>query len=763
VGILSSRLVYAVFFFSGATALVYQVLWARWLGLVFGNTTASAAVVLGAFMAGLALGSHVIGRRVAHIARPLLGYAIAEAGIGLFALAFPLTSSLVEKLFSLLISTDSAPAWGLLVRSVLSFALLLVPTALMGATLPLLTEHFRRNPRVSKTWRVGALYAANTFGAAIGTLVSSVVLIELLGVRATTFVAALLNLGIAVVAWRLTPAGGAASAGDAPPAAARTSSAGGLAIATLAATGALALACEVLWMRTLQTFLGSSTYAFSSIVFVYLVGIAVGGWLCARVVSRVGDNAVVALVALVAFMGAWMFVANGLFQSMVAAFDLERTQPTRLVAILAWYLLYDALLVPLALASGACFPLATRILNPHGSEAEGALVARAYSWNTWGAVAGSLLAGFVIAPRLDYLPAQALIGFLYVAVAAAGAVYALVAIGEPRARLVRVTAACVAIALFAVVGMRMQPSYEERLAVAKPHYEVVMHEPGVQAVTTVLRRRGEPLASTLFVNGQGMTTKLADTKLMAHLPLLLHPSPQNTLVICFGMGTTYRSAISHGGKVTAVELVGGVLDAFPHFYADADRVRAYPQGRMLVGDGRNFLMTTRERFDVITVDPPPPIDGAGVNNLYSRDFIELAASRLADGGIVAHWIPYGGTQSGVDDEQSFNMLVDTFTGVFPHVYSRPSINEVGLHIVGSFVPLHPSRDRIAARLAQPAVSADLNELQPVPLSFFLDVAYTPSRAPSGDLIVTDDRPLLEFYLLRTARNGGRKVLPMHLW
>ncbi len=126
---------------------------------------------------------------------------------------------------------------------------------------------------------------------------------------------------------------------------------------------------------------------------------------------------------------------------------------------------------------------------------------------------------------------------------------------------------------------------------------------------------------------------------MAHLPMLVHPNPEDTLVICFGMGTSYRSAITHGGRVTTVELVDEVFAAFDHFFDDADEVRVYPDGRMITNDGRNFLKLTRDRYDVITIDPPPPIDGAGVGHLYSYDFLELARARLKPDGIMAHWIP----------------------------------------------------------------------------------------------------------------------------
>jgi spermidine synthase len=758
-----SSSVYLVFFCSGATALVYQVLWSRWLSLVFGSTTASMAVVLGAFMAGLALGSHIIGRRLDKTRRPLRAYAAVELGIGVFALLFPLSSGLVETLFQALISPGSPAAYALTVRAVLSFALLLVPTMCMGATLPLLTEFFRRHPRASRGWKVGVLYAANTFGAAAGIFLSTAFLIELLGLRATTLLAALLNFGIATVGWRLSreeveqapsPVTQAATT-EAPPSLTRE---GQLAIAVLTVSGALALASEVLWTRTLSTFLGTSAYAFSSIVFVYLVGIAVGSAAMSRVMGRLKDHALV-LLALLTFMGAYVLCAIFLFELLLAV-DVDRMRYVSLLQVFSLYLRVGLLLVPLSIASGACFPLATRIIDPNGTEAAGALVARAYAWNTWGAVGGSLLAGFAVAPLLDYFAALELMALLYVASAVAGVAFLVVTAKERGASRIVLAAASVLVGAGVLVWIQAQPSYADR--VRAHNLEVVSHKPGLQALTTVLRTPGEKMARYLLVNGQGMTVKVNDTKSMAHLPLLMHPDAKDTLVICFGMGTTYRAALSHGGNVTVVELVGGVLDAFPYFWPDAAQIQQHPKGRMIVDDGRNFLATTDERFDVITVDPPPPIDGAGVNHLYSREFVELMRDHLKPGGLAAHWIPFPNTLSGVDDQRSFDMLVDTFAGVFPHVYTIPGVHGIGLHMVGSMAPVDVTPALLEQRAQQPAVAADMVELEPYPPGYWRGIQHV--EAPATDeLIVTDDQPLLEFWLVRTALGGDKKVLPYHFW
>jgi hypothetical protein len=183
---------------------------------------------------------------------------------------------------------------------------------------------------------------------------------------------------------------------------------------------------------------------------------------------------------------------------------------------------------------------------------------------------------------------------------------------------------------------------------------------------------------------------------------------------------------------------------------------------MVVNDGRNFLKLTREKYDVITIDPPPPIDGAGVNHLYSKEFLQLAKSHLKKGGIMAHWVPYPGTMSGVDDQETFNMLVLTFADVFPYVYVKGGVRKVGLHVLGTIEPLDISLDLVKQRLSHQAIAGDLREWDPVPLDYFENIKEF--RPPTiNHWLVTDDRPRLEFYLLRTWQNSGKKMFAYNFW
>ena len=758
--------VYLAFTASGAAALVYEVIWSRWLGLLFGNTTTSISIVLGSFMLGLALGSWAAGRFLHHIKNPMRAYAYIELGIGIFALCFPSLSQLTDYIFTITVSTESSNAFSVITRAMLAFTLLLLPTTFMGATLPLLADFFRRSPRHTQSWKVGLLYAANTLGAAIGVIFAGFMLIELLGVFATTLVAVLLNFSVAFICLKFASTTGVLRKdGQVELTGRRMDIKEKLAIAVLTASGAVALASEVLWTRTLETLVGNSTYAFSMIVLLYLVGIAAGSWLMSLIANRL-KHLLLWIASMPLGMGIWIFVALFLFNGIVDSISQYRGVLVSLHIMFWNYLKVMAVLLPLSLLSGACFPLATRIINPGEEDAKGVLIAKAYTLNTVGAVVGSIVAGFVIAPRFDYFDSLYVLALLYCFTSFLAYLIISRSVEEiKQMRLAMISASLfslfmISMGVFKILG----PSeFLVRFNARNPLLQVVYHKPGLQGVTTVIQNRTDgPITNLLLVNGMGMTVKATDTKMMAHLPMLLHLDPKDTLVICFGMGTTYRSAITHGGNVTAVELVKEVLEAFDYFYQDASRVRTYAKGRMVVNDGRSYLKLTREKYDVITIDPPPPIDGVGVNHLYSKEFLQLAKSHLKKGGIMAHWVPNPGTSGGIEDLDTMTMLVLTFADVFPYVYIKPSVSLLGVHVLGSEEPLEISIDLLRKRLLNKQIVDDLREWDPVPIGYFQDIKqFRPPMIRSWR--VTDDRPLLEFYLLKTWQKGEKRRFAYNIW
>jgi len=501
----------------------------------------------------------------------------------------------------------------------------------------------------------------------------------------------------------------------------------------------------------METLVGGSTYAFATILILYLIGIAAGSSAMSLLVTRL-TNLRLWLIAMPLGMGMWTVLAVWIFMHLTGTMEIYKLKALPWSAIFLDSVKVISLLMPLSLLSGACFPLATKLVDP-SKDAHGALVATVYAWNTVGALAGSLIAGFLIAPHTDFIQALYVMACLH-----AGVTLTAIAFSQLTWAAAALAACTVTLAALSAVAARGNSVMVDIVERMHPGWEVRFNRPGLQGVTTAIAKQGEPLGSMLLVNGRGMTQKSTVTKMMAHLPMLLHPHPVDTLVICFGMGTTYRSAVAHGGNVTVVELVAEVVEAFDRFYPDAAQVRAYPRGRIVINDGRNFLKLTSQKFDVITIDPPPPIDAAGVNNLYSREFLELAREHLKPGGIMAQWIPLPGTLAGVDSQEEVVTLLTTFSGVFPYAYAYRGIGASGIHVLGSDAPIEVSVETIRQRLEDPAIAADLNERDSVPLSTFQQITALPKEAQPPPPL-TDDNPALEFYLLRTLRSGTSKVHP----
>ena len=753
----SRRPILALFTLSGASGLIYEVIWARQFGLVFGNTTISTSVVLGAFMAGLAAGSVLAGRVLVKRGNPMYLYAVFEGCIGAYALLLSSLLRGLDALYPLFFTEETSLATLTAVRSAIAFILLLIPTTMMGATLPLTTEYAYRMRMQHEDWNAGRLYGANTFGAALGAFAAGFVLVEIMGIHRSVTLAALFNFVVMGIGFYL------ARRHHAPPASPTQTQPSGVPrsavplLALFAASGGLALAGEVVWTRALTLLLGNSTYAFSAILIVYLVGIALGSWTFAGLVRRLADPAFLIPPVIVA-AGAWHALAIESIPWMYRLHDLlladsggSRTGVALATACFGIVVL--VLMVPPAYLSGALFPLVTRIIGGEEGD-QGEPVARAYAWNTVGAIGGSLLGGFVLAGCFLHFHAIYVLALLFVVLS----LYSTWAIGWARhARsAVPTVAFALGIAAWSAWALGAPDLFIDVFKERRGNLEVVRHEPGLQGITSVLvdPRRPGPSA-LLLVNGRGMTAKVFATKAMAHIPIIVHGKAKETLVVCMGMGTTFRSALTHGGRVDVVELVPGVVDAFGAFYADAAAVRDNPRGRVIIADGRNFLLLTPKKYDVITVDPPPPIDSAGVTHLYSREFLELMRDHLRPGGIAAHWIPAVHPSNGVRDVQTFRMLVATFLDVFPHAKLLRGARGLGVHLLGSSEPIEIGSADVPKALENPAVRRDVFEYpwEQVDTASLLAELPLAREHYSTAPILTDNRPRLEFDLIRSLGRG----------
>jgi len=761
-------LVALCFFGSGAASLVYEVVWLRWLIHVFGATTLAVSVLLGAFMTGLAVGSWGAGWLGGRLRQPLAAYGLLEALIGLYALALPtLLAAVVPAVRALGLTETSSPTLVSATWAVFALALFVAPTAGMGATLPLLAGVLG-GARATRAGRVGGLYAINTLGAVVGAALAGFFLLPVYGGRVTNLIAAVTNGAVAAAALALArgkvtgpaPLGPGETSLPAPARADDTPERGRVlrrgALAAAGVSGALALVYEVGWTRALSLVLGSSVYAFTVMLVTFLAGLAGGGALAARRADRVRDPGL-ALgllpvgVAASAFAG--LVVLGELPYAFVRLFGLTGGRYEVLLPL--EFLLAGALILGPALGSGAVFPMAVRLVSGSPSLPVERGVGHVYAVNTVGAIVGSFVAGFVLLPfvgirgtlvlgiLLDLAFAFALLLVLpsvrrwwSLVVVAAIPVAALAATAAAPAWDPLVMASGVVIS---APRLQFLPRAAFRQTLDRPH--LLFYEEGL---TTTVSVEAQPQRLALRVNGKMDASTGADMPnqvLVAHLPLLFHPDPQDVAVVGLGSGVTVGSVLRHPVRtVTVVELEEAVVRASHFFDAVSFQPLADPRTRLVINDARSVLTLTPDRFDVIISEPSNPwLSGAA--SLFTRDFFELARARLRSGGVFGQWLQLYQLTPAV-----LRSVVATFHASFPNaVVFRTSIGDTVL--VGSEAPLRLSRT-VGARLGQPSVRADLRRVgiervDQLLAQLVLDVEDVARVAAEGRLN-TDDNGYVEF-------------------
>ncbi|MFL9981769.1 fused MFS/spermidine synthase [Paraburkholderia sediminicola] len=749
-------------FISGAASLIYQVLWIKQLALVVGVEVQAVTTGVSAFFAGLAVGGWIFGRLADRLARPLRLYALLEAGVLVLALASTWMLPHAAAPFASMQDRIGPLAWAL------PFVLVGLPAVLMGGTLPVLMRALC--PTAAQMGRSGArLYAANTAGAIAGTLAASFVLIPSLGVQGSAFAAAALNAGAALVAALLgrtqrafVPVVGLSSSAVAPgqstvdvthnvvsPAAAERPSLASkarLALVLYAFAGGVAIGYEVVWSQVIVQFISTRSFAFAVVLATYLLGLTLGSALASRYADRARDpwgafGVLIVSAGLVALLEIAV-LSNGLlhWQSLAREAALGATD-SLLTAMCAGFAVAAVCVVFVpTLLLGAAFPFALRLNvdNRHTGRDVGAVVAL----NTAGGIAGTLLTGFVLVPQLGLVYTLAALAVL------AGAV-GLVAVlrgsdVRPFARWsVPVLAALTLVTMIVTPSDRLATLLAESRGGNLTFYE----ESAGGTVAVVEQNAGQRQFRRLYIQGvsnSGDTmASLRYMRLQALLPLIIHrETPRTALVIGLGTGITGGALLTWPGLEhrAVAELLPAVVRAAPQFkgnYGMSTDARMDIRMR----DGRRELLRNAERYDLITLEPPPP-SAAGVVNLYSSDFYRLAASRLQQGGIVAQWLPLP-----TQNEEDTRALIQSFIQVFPHA----ALWTTELHemmLVGSMQPLELDVPRIEARFAQPQVAAALREVgiaSPAALlaTWITDRAGLEYYAADAQP-VTDDQPRIEY-------------------
>jgi spermidine synthase len=674
-------LVLTLFFFSGACGLVYQIVWVRMLTHVFGTTATAVGVVLAAFMSGLALGSWLLGKAADRSPNPLRLYAILEVGIGLAALAVHFLLAQITPLYLALYEISGhSEATLAAARFILAFGLVMLPTFLMGATLPVLARFI-----VRRLAMVGAdlsmLYAINTIGAVAGVLACGFYLIGTFGIHVTVYIAVVGNLGLGLIAWaaseRVTPAPAAAgSRSDAPPAPegpvgdALSNRTYVLLLFALGLSGLTSFAYEIYWTRSLVFVLGNSTYALSTMLTAFIAGIALGGYLARLVVDRVADRVtlfgwiqvLIAVSSAVALPVLFVFLEPQAIREFLGKSAVEVGD----LALARFGIALLVMLVPATLI-GATFPLVGRV-GVVDLQHAGRRVGLIYASNTLGNVAGALLPGFLL---LNWLGIQR--GILLMAGLNACIGFAFLGSRMASVRHLRWAVPAAAVAALLVLA-RVPLDFQFPTENERPTHRVLFYRDGPSATTRVTYdpQSGEKVMAIDGIVIGGNTFTEYKQLLLAHLPKLLRDDVSSELSIGLGSGMLAGESIRHDRvqEITTVEIEPSVLAGAAFFARENHSVLSNPRARVVIDDIANYLRTTSERYRVISADEKTALDYASNGFSYSREYYGLLRQRLAPGGILLQWVPTNLPPS------QYAMVLKTFTDSFPHVNtpwsSRPS-------------------------------------------------------------------------------------------
>jgi len=718
------------FFLSGFAALLYETAWTREFSFVFGTSELAIAAVLAAYMAGLAVGAAVAGRLTPLLRRPVLAYGLLELGIALCALAVPLgirgvTAIYLGWLGGLPATPETLGLATALFHLLGAFVVLIPCTALMGATLPLLARHAVQSEDEIGP-RVGLLYAVNTAGAIGGTLCAAFLLLPELGLRQTVYVGVATNalvFGAAALLSR-SLARSPALAPSSQPQRRRH-----WILPLMMLSGAASFAYEVLWTRLLSHILGGSTLAFATMLASFLLGIALGSAAASRLArsrQTAATGFVIAQLATAAL--AWLaFQVADWLPDLAASVGATGLNPAPGI------LVAGAVLLPFTIFIGATFPFAVRLLAEHPEQAASS-TAQVYAWNTLGCILGAVGAGFVLLPVLGLEGSAALCVALNCALGAAAAL-----LGAPR----RVALASVA-SVVAVAALLFPSPTPERLvrhsALGGTTFLGEIAYLGVgRSGTVALLRNG--LKYRVVTNGlpesgidlaEVPTSRVSEVRWLSMLPVLERPDIRRMLIVGLGGGNTLAGVPSSVEEIDVIELEPEVVEANRQVPSrrGGDPL-ADPRVRLLLGDARGALMLSDTLYDAIVSQPSHPWT-SGASHLYTREFFELARSRLKPGGVFAQWIGLGFV-----NEPLLRSLLATLLDVFPHIeVFRPMSPAILFMSSGEPLDIMSSAEAAIAGARESFAIDGIHRLEDVAAFMLLDEAG--SRAMAQDAFTNTD-------------------------
>ncbi|MEJ2635604.1 MAG: fused MFS/spermidine synthase [Calditrichia bacterium] len=738
----------SLFFISGFTGLVYEIIWTRVFGLIFGNTTLAISTVLAAFMLGLALGSRIFGKVGDRLKNHLRSYAFLEIGVGISALLVPGLKGSLEALFSVLHpSLENIPFLFYLIKFAVAFVVMLPATFLMGGTLPVISHAVITN-KEKIGLGFGTLYSVNTFGAVNGTFLTAFFLIGWLGVLESILLAVFLNLIIGAAAFGIFRFSTNEDSRPISREAAPVKQKYHFVLLIMAFSGFAALAYEVLWSRILVFFMTNSVYAFAVMLSTFLFGIAIGSGFGGKWADR-SKNRI--------YLLGWLEVAIGLSALLAAILLVKLPGIHEKLLTLGpgtnWWefngiRILEAFIVMFlpTFLMGAAFPVAGKILVPdlkRMSDGLGAL----YFYNTIGGVFGSFLTGFVFISVLGTSATMLIMVLINL-------LLGIILLGNPKAKFSFRKGLAFAggglAALILLINLTPKTVFTAAYASIEKDFPIVDFREGVEGTATV-HQSDLPMQQTKRIDVDGLN--VAGTSFMlrtlqvlqGNLPQFVRPSAQRVLQIGFGTGQTSHSALLHPVEnFTLVEISKDVMDLAGLHFAEINKgVLGNPRFHYTILDGKNFVKYTPEKYDIIMNDANYAVATASAS-LFTRNHFENCRRKLKEGGILSTWMT-------TDlDPRDFNIVLKTFQSVFPYslLWMAPNCINKQVVLMGSTRPIEINFAAVEKQFNDPQIKNDLAAVNINSAYDLLDCLVLDSRGirdiSKDAALNTDDHPILEY-------------------
>jgi len=766
--------IYVFFILSGMTGLIYQIVWFKYLSLFLGNTTYAQVIVLSTFLGGLSIGNYLFGKRSDMMKKPVFVYGVIEILIGFYCLLYPVLVLFSENIFINVVNIDliyENLTIYLLIKFLISSSLLLIPTILMGGTLPILTKFFTE--KIQNIRKENAtLYFLNSFGAVVGIYFAGFVLIRHFGLEVTIYIAGVINIligGFSIFLNSLiTPADKIeVNLQESEPKNLNqyeiTKERFYLLVAISGLSGFTSFMYEILWTRVLINIFGSSTYSFSLMLMAFISGITIGSLIVSsNFISKLNRIRILSYAQLSIALG--ILLCLYIFESIPFEFWKIGNLFNKTEAAFGFFLSIEFLITFLlmfipTIFMGMSLPLIVELIST-SKNLVGYSVGLVFSVNTLGTVLGSIFTGLLLIPLIG-VNNSFKVGIILNLIIVSSLYFVFREQLKSFDRNYKPVFILSVLILFLFIPdwnkTLMTSGVYRRLGEASPktfndykkfvsQRKILFFKDGTNANVTVLQTTDTLQQRILLLNGKAEASSHGDMPtqlLLSHIPLFLHPEAKNIFIIGFASGTTVGAALSHNEvkNVMCAEITKEMLDASKFFTKENENCINDPRLKILIEDAQSVLKLSKEKFDLIISEPSNPWI-SGVGSLFSKEYFERCKNSLTENGLMAQWF-----QIYEMDDEIFSMVVRTFYSVFPFVQLWGGSNG-DVILIGSLKKIEPDFNKMLTKIEQPRVKNNLSKIE---INNLFTLLTTQLQSEEGTFVLSGNgkinseiKPVLEF-------------------